>query len=266
MKENTAQVRAILPIEIASFLLNEKRQAIIDIEVRQKVAVIIIPNQHFTTPQYEVERIRTSDFSERDEKLASYQFIVKPEIETTVTTQVMQRSHQEPAIKSMSIDQLIPLQTPLAATTATSKEKMQKGFLKRFVNYLFEKKEGDSLEGETESSGKRRYETQPQRNKYRSHHRNRNGKRPGQRYDQNRQRHARLSEHHRSKQETRPIETTLDQQSQETKQLMRGETAVAPVYQPANHLAAIADNANPTTFTTNTPPSIPVEHITSLVY
>src|SRR5579862_8435613 len=69
LKENTAQVRAILPIEIASFLLNEKRPAIIDIEKRQQVAVIIVPNPYFTTPQYEVERIRASDFSEREEKL-----------------------------------------------------------------------------------------------------------------------------------------------------------------------------------------------------
>lgn len=260
LKENTAQVRAILPIEIASFLLNEKRQAIIDIEVRQKVTVIIVPNQHFTTPQYEVERIRASDFSERDEKLASYQFIVKPEIEATVTTQVMQRSHQEPAIKSMSIDQPIPSQTQLSANTDTGKEKTQKGFLKRFVNYLFEKKEGDSIEGKTESSEKRRYETQPQRNRYRSHHRNKNGKRPGQRHDQNRPRHSRPSEQHRPKQETRPIETTWDQQSQGTKQLIR-ETALAPVYQPASHLAATADNTNPTIFTTNTPSSTPVEHV-----
>jgi len=259
LKENTAQVRAILPIEIASFLLNEKRQAIIDIEARQKVTVIIVPNQHFTTPQYEVERIRASDFSERDEKLASYQFIAKPEIEATVTTQVMQRTHQEPAIKSMSIDQPIPSQTPLSTTTA-GKEKTQKGFLKRFVNYLFEKKEGDSMEGKTESSEKRRQETQPQRNKYRSHHRNKNGRRPGQRHDQNRQRHSRPSEHHRPKQEPRPIETAWDQQSQGTQQSIR-ETAIVPIYQPANQPVATIDNTKPATFAANTLPPTPVEHI-----
>src|SRR5205085_6511894 len=60
LKENTAQVRAVLPIEIATFLLNEKRQAIIDIERRQSVKVFIIPNPHMTTPHYEVERIRAS--------------------------------------------------------------------------------------------------------------------------------------------------------------------------------------------------------------
>ena len=58
LKENTAQVRAILPIEIAAYLLNEKRQAIIDIEKRQNVSVIVVPSPHLLTPQYEVERIR----------------------------------------------------------------------------------------------------------------------------------------------------------------------------------------------------------------
>lgn len=257
LKENTAQVRAILPIEIASFLLNEKRQAITDIEVRQKVTVIIVPNQHLTTPQYEVERIRASDFSERDEKLASYQFIAKPEMEAAVTTQIMQRSHQEPAIKSMSIDQPMPSPTPLSATP-TNKEKTQQGFIKRFVNYLFEKKEGDSQENKAEASEKRRYATQPQRNKYRGHHRNKNGRRPGQRHEQNRQRHSRTSEHHRSKQEPRAAETAWEQPSPGTQQPVR-ETAIVPIYPPASQAAV--DHTKSISLVTNTPLPTPVEHI-----
>ena len=46
LKENTAQVRAILPIEIATYILNEKRQAIIDIEKRQNLSVIVVSNPH----------------------------------------------------------------------------------------------------------------------------------------------------------------------------------------------------------------------------
>jgi ribonuclease E len=135
LKENTAQVRAILPIEIASFLLNEKRQAIIDIEHRQKVAVIIVPNQHMTTPHYEVERIRASDFSEKDEKLASYQLTPSTETETTTAPQAIQRVHQEPAIKSMTFEH----------TTIPSQPggdgKSEKGLIKRLLDYLFEKKQ-----------------------------------------------------------------------------------------------------------------------------
>ena len=58
LKERTAQIRAILPISVATFLLNEKRNAIGDIEARSKVQVLIIPNAALETPHYEVIRIR----------------------------------------------------------------------------------------------------------------------------------------------------------------------------------------------------------------
>lgn len=136
LKENTAEVRGILPVEIASFLLNEKRQAIIDIEKRQNIKVIIVPNPHMTTPHYEVERIRISDISEKDEKIASYQMLITPEIESTTTTPVAQRTQQEPVIKSMSLDDQ---PTPPPHSSSATSEKSE-GLLKRVFNYLFEKK------------------------------------------------------------------------------------------------------------------------------
>src|SRR3990167_4245911 len=132
LKENTAQVRAILPIEIATFLLNEKRQAIMGIEQRQKVDVIIVPNPHFMTPQYEVERIRLSDLSEKDEKITSYKLAIKPDMELVTTSQTTTRTHQEPAIKRMVIEQ--PTPTPPPSKTSTGQ-----GLLKRLVGYLLKK-------------------------------------------------------------------------------------------------------------------------------
>jgi len=177
LKENTAQVRAILPIEIASFLLNEKRQAIIDIEQRQKVDVIIVPSPHFTTPQYEVERIRASDFSEKDERLASYKLANKPETETTASSHAAQRTHQEPVIKSMSMDQA----TPPAPTSLGPPKDTQPGFLKRLMDYLFEKKEKAAARpaGPTEVKEHRPH-GQAYRGKHRRHNpKSRGGKRPG---------------------------------------------------------------------------------------
>ncbi len=188
LKENTAEVRAILPIEIASFLLNEKRQAIIDIEKRQNIKVIIVPNPHMTTPHYEVERIRLSDISEKDEKVASYQMLITPETESTTTTSAIQRAHQEPAIKSMSMDQPTP---PVAASTNPEKSE---GLLKRVLNYLFEKKTKTPSEiRRTQYSEKRKLapsHSQAHRNRpSRPYHRPRNTKRPM---------------HHRHDQDTRP--------------------------------------------------------------
>lgn len=134
LKENTSQVRAILPVETATFLLNEKRKTIMDIEKRQQVEVIIAPNPYFMTPHYEVERIRTSDISEKDEKSASYKLAVKPEFDLPATTnQTTHKEHQEPAIKSIMLDQT-------ASPIPASREKSRDGLLKRLVSYLFEKK------------------------------------------------------------------------------------------------------------------------------
>lgn len=157
LKENTAQVRAILPVEIATFLLNEKRHTIIDIETRQKVAVVIVPNPHFLTPQYEVERIRLSDITERDEKLMSYRLAAKPELESEVSAQTAQKPQQEAAIKSMTIEQPTPPVLSAASVVAKSS-----GMLKRLVGYLFEKKPQKTDESRKE--GRRPY---PPRN---AHH------------------------------------------------------------------------------------------------
>lgn len=179
LKENTAQVRANLPIEIAAFLLNEKRQAITDIESRQNVKVFIIPNPHMTTPHYEVERIRLSDISEKDEKLPSYQMTsVTPEVELATTSQVTQRAHQEPMIKSMAIEQ----PTPPQPAAAPASEKSQ-GLLQRLLNYLFEKKNKTTSPARSEFKEKRRYDNSSHRRSRPPHHRR--GKRPiqGQRHD-----------------------------------------------------------------------------------
>ena len=57
-KERSAQIRAIVPVEIATYLLNEKRRAIIDIEQRNRLHVMVIPNPNMETPHFEVLRLR----------------------------------------------------------------------------------------------------------------------------------------------------------------------------------------------------------------
>lgn len=60
-KENTGQIRAIVPVPVASFLLNEKRNLIAGIEQRHNTKVLVLPNPHMETPHYEVLRLRPDD-------------------------------------------------------------------------------------------------------------------------------------------------------------------------------------------------------------
>ena len=58
LKERSSMVRALVPLNIATYLLNEKRQDVAEIERRTETHIVIVPNVNMETPQYEVQRIR----------------------------------------------------------------------------------------------------------------------------------------------------------------------------------------------------------------
>jgi ribonuclease E len=68
MKENTARVVAQVPVEVATFLMNEKRETVREIEARNTVDILIIPNPDLDTPNYSVERTRLAELDEENEK------------------------------------------------------------------------------------------------------------------------------------------------------------------------------------------------------
>lgn len=156
MKDNTAQVRAILPTEIAAYLLNEKRQAIIDIEKRQEVTVIVVPNAHMLTPQYEVERIRLSDMTERDEKLASYKLTVKPEVTVPQTSnQAVHKIPQEAVVKHITPANLPPTSSmpqQVYRSEVDKNELGQPGLIKKLFTFLFDKKEITAAQDQQEAT------------------------------------------------------------------------------------------------------------------
>jgi len=66
MKERSAQIRAILPVSVATYLLNEKRSVLADIESRQGVRVVLLPSPDMDTPHYDVQRLRDDHLDEDD--------------------------------------------------------------------------------------------------------------------------------------------------------------------------------------------------------
>ncbi len=75
MKEMTGQVTAHLPVPVATFLLNEKRDALADVQKRRKIQLTIIPNPHMDTPHFEITRLRTDEMQDMG---ASYTQIATP--------------------------------------------------------------------------------------------------------------------------------------------------------------------------------------------
>lgn len=61
LKDNTQQVIAQVPVDVAAFLLNEKRQAVLKLEQRHNVQILVIPNSRLETPHFEVSRTRVGE-------------------------------------------------------------------------------------------------------------------------------------------------------------------------------------------------------------
>jgi len=79
MKDNTAQIVAQVPVEVATFLLNEKRNDVFAIEARFHVNVLLVPNRHLETPNFSVERLRHDDLNHGDVLPASFELAEKPQ-------------------------------------------------------------------------------------------------------------------------------------------------------------------------------------------
>ena len=78
MKENTGAVNAQVPVDVATFLLNEKRVDLQLIEARHRVSVMLIPNMHLETPNYTVTRLRHDDLNKTEPLPASYNLVDAP--------------------------------------------------------------------------------------------------------------------------------------------------------------------------------------------
>jgi len=79
MKEQTGEVIALVPTKVANFLLNEKRHALSQIEVRHRVPILVINNEYMETPKFEIRRVRRADL--RLDGPTSYALAESPEPE-----------------------------------------------------------------------------------------------------------------------------------------------------------------------------------------
>ncbi len=109
MKENTAAVHVQVPVEVASFLLNEKRAEITKIEARQRLSVLLIPNKHLDTPNYKLERLKHDD--PRLENLpTSYRMAESVEEDTTITRREKEsRPRQEAVVRGITPETPAPV-------------------------------------------------------------------------------------------------------------------------------------------------------------
>ena len=102
MKENTGAVHAQVPVDVATFLLNEKRIDIQQLETRQRVTITVIPNTHLETPNYTIARLRHDDLNQSDPLPPSYAQVKVPEApEKSATAAEAAAPRPEAAVKGV---------------------------------------------------------------------------------------------------------------------------------------------------------------------
>ena len=109
MKDNTGEVHAQVPVDVATFLLNEKRAELFGMEERLDVSVFLIPNIHLENPHYDISRVRTDDVDDNAEP--SYKRVAAPEEDETAKPfggEKAKTARPEPAVKGVKHTQPAP--------------------------------------------------------------------------------------------------------------------------------------------------------------
>jgi len=138
MKENSAAVHAQVPVDVATFLLNEKRADIHSIEARLKVNVVLIPNTHLETPNYKVERLRHDDLNQSDALPASYNLVTAPVEEEAKepATQEARPPRQQAAVQGVTPERPAPVSAQQPRPLAPRPDERHPGLMDRIFAWF----------------------------------------------------------------------------------------------------------------------------------
>ena len=198
-KEYSREIRAIVPVAVATFLLNEKRKEISDIETRNNIRVVVLPNTEMETPHFDVVRIR-----DQDEESAEYSYKLAHDLQQQELVNETEAPAPQPLSKP-AVQTLVPnTPAPLAEETrkpakkkTAGKKKKKQGLLQRLMDALFGRKPKNKSGGKSQHSkgrnnrGKQSHNRRrggQQDNRGRQQNRGGDGKRSDNRRGGNRQR------------------------------------------------------------------------------
>jgi len=155
MKDNTSRVVTQMPVAVATFLLNEKRDALTEIEQRQKIKILLVPNADMETPHYTIERIRENE-DDINEDTPSYELVTRLE---DTSSQPAQKQERKP-VEEAAIKQVAP-ETPRPVSSTT-----EIGLFKKIWLALFgkEKPKKAAPSNQTRTNTQNRKRTNPRRN------------------------------------------------------------------------------------------------------
>ncbi len=162
MKKGTEKVIAHLPIECATFLLNEKRGVLQNLETQHNISIIVLPSKHLETPAYDIDRIKSV---EGEEDKPSHLQIKVEEISTPEFIQKSTQKLEKPAIKEFLPD----------APAPAHNKKISSNLIQRFWHKLVGTSENKSNDKSSKAkSAKKNINEENPRNTRNNRNRNKN--------------------------------------------------------------------------------------------
>lgn len=219
MKESTAEVQAVLPVEVATFLLNEKRRKIEQIEKRQKVRLVVVPNPHMETPHYDVLRVKGGETLEDN----SYSLIGKPpETELVKSTMQPVQPLDEPALKGLKHSSPPPEPSKKPKKKQKQASKKKPGLFKRLWTALFgDDKQKQKNKGNKKYSknykGKGRQDNRQNKNNRRGNSNYKGNRRRNENRQDNRSQDSRNQDNRNKSQEQRKQDNRQQKQGQQNR-------------------------------------------------
>ncbi|MBD2783579.1 ribonuclease E [Xenorhabdus sp. DI] len=233
LKENTHQVHAIVPVQIASYLLNEKRQAVSAIEHRQGgVGVVIVPNDQMQSPHFSVLRVR------KGEEISALSYLL-PQLHEAEMIHVQddaQHERKRPEQPAISTFDLPAEAAAPAAVKAKTKEKKavttsqkpteEPGLFSRFLSALKKMFSGEE-EKQTQERGKKSSGNDNRRPSERRNPRRQNQRRERTESDARNNRERDEQRKGRNTQQKNNVQdsTAMDNEARETQQQRREQRA-----------------------------------------
>ncbi|CAH0149232.1 Ribonuclease E [Massilia sp. Bi118] len=149
MKENSAAIHVQVPVDVAAFLLNEKRGEVLKIETRHRITVILVPNKHLETPHYKLERIKHDD-PRLEDAASSYTLAESAETDMAFAKRQKEEAkpRQEAVVKTITPAQPAPVverqpakaeaaPAPVAQAAPVIQPPAEQGFFAKLRNFFF---------------------------------------------------------------------------------------------------------------------------------
>jgi ribonuclease E len=143
-KERTGRVIAQVPVDVATYLMNEKREWMNQIEARDKVSLVVVPNPHLQTPAYSLRRIRDDEKELPENTTVSYEIAEQPILDdSNIGTRDKKPQGEAPLVPSILPVEASPIPTapepeaPAAAPAAAAAAGPQVGIFVRLWRFLF---------------------------------------------------------------------------------------------------------------------------------